>query len=421
MENLFKKITETRILQLVQGFRFLANFILSIILARIATQNQLQQYESITLLISTISFSVLSGISTAFLPELARNNSATNWNNSVLAALIVSCVLGIIGLGYSFVKELSWVESGLITVILVFQPVSNLLEYQLFFKRLFKQVLFWSVISAVSVVLLGGVLFEYWGVTGCLNWIAILALLRFSVVCSLLTFPIEISWVHLRYWFLCWLPLIGVTLVAGIADYMDAWLVRYIKMEEFVGYRYGARELPISTLLANGISLSYSAKLAANRSKLVLNELKEEIQQFIWLMFGITVFLMLFTKLLFTWVYGDRFIKASEIFFWYLFLCIPRGLFPQILLISYGAYQVQFWVTLIETVIHIALSWAFISYFGPVGAAFSAIISYSLEKVMLWGICRHRNWPINSIIPIKTWLITSILTIFWGIIILIFC
>ena len=419
MKRFSFRISQTRLLQAVQGFRFAANFILAIVLARLATKSQLQDYESFMLLVSTISFSVLSGVSTAFLPELSRNYSLDNWNAGIFATTMLGCILGVIGFVFSAFSGNSVAESSLIAAVLVSQPISNLLEYQLFFRELPKKTLIWSIFSSVATVALGGVFFHYWGAVGCLSAVVLVAWIRTAAVLSQIIFPIKVRWKPILSWYGSWLPMIGVALVAGIADYADSWLVRYLWAADFVGYRYGARELPIATLLANGISLTYSAKLAQrhNDNTFFINNLKEETRQFIWIMFGITATLMVFSKPLFLVVYGADFTQAADIFFWYLFLSIPRGLFPQILLIGYGSYQAQFWITAIETTAHLILSILFITTFGPVGAAISAIISYSLEKVLLWAYCRSKNWPVNEIAPVKTWLTTTILTIILGILV----
>jgi hypothetical protein len=174
--------------------------------------------------------------------------------------------------------------------------------------------------------------------------------------------------------------------ISGIADYLDGvWVYHFCTPEQFLWYRYGARELPISLIICN--SFAHSQSLHFNNTSLkqqtqALAELRSGNNILLPICFIPAIVLMVCVNYLFEQVYGTAYIAGASIFAGYLLLTPARVFFPQAILNGTGEFKLQFKITLIEIIIHVLISVITITTIGVWGAVIATLIAYYTEKLL---------------------------------------
>jgi hypothetical protein len=209
--------------------------------------------------------------------------------------------------------------------------------------------------------------------------------------------------------FQLWLPLLGVAVLGGSAGYFDAlWVRHYCPPTDFVLFRYATRELPITLILANGLSAALSAQVAAEAAKgpptASLAEARRRSLRLMHVCFPLSGMLLLGAGPLFSLAYSDAFQAGAPVFALLLLLVVPRMLFPQSILLGLQANRVLFGVSAAEWVLHIALSCGLVATVGMIGAAWATLGAYCLEKALLvaW-LWRKAQLAPSTYIPLAAW------------------
>jgi len=206
-------------------------------------------------------------------------------------------------------------------------------------------------------------------------------------------------------------PLIGYAIAAGGALVLDGWIINawFRDPEVFALYRYGARELPFSTVLAGATGTVFIHRLASGWAE-ALPDLRKRTRQLLHLFFPLTIGIMLFSEPLFRVVFREELGPASEIFRIYLFVLVSRFVLSGSLITARGASGFMLRVGLGELAINAVLSLVLVRYWGVSGVAWATVLAYSFEKVVhLWWL--RRRWGVrpDDFIPLPLWAIYSLL------------
>lgn len=207
-------------------------------------------------------------------------------------------------------------------------------------------------------------------------------------------------------------PLALAALLSHSATYMDSFLVDHFFADQFTNFRYGARELPLILLLANGLSIVRSGDIAQGLNEGRLGEtlalLREGSQRLIYWLFPLSLLLLLLSDFLFTSVFGKDFQGAVPVFDVYLLLVIPRLIFPQSVVRAHQKTQWMTWSSLVELILNLTLSLVGLYYWGLVGIAGATVVAYSVEKLVL-VVLTKRKLGISPLAytPLLEWLIGS--------------
>ncbi len=211
------------------------------------------------------------------------------------------------------------------------------------------------------------------------------------------------------------MPLIFSLLLSGSADYIDGALVSsHFGSDSFAIFRYGAKELPISLLLANSLSLAFVPKLA-NKSQFEegLTQLKKESLKLMHLLFPISIILLLSSHWLYPHFFRFEFIKSASIFNIYLVLIISRMVFPQTIIMALQETGIIFKIAVIEITVNVIASYLLMLKFGMAGVAWGTIIAFSAEKLILMIVLyKKRNISVTKYLATKEWIIYSLLLMF---------
>lgn len=218
----------------------------------------------------------------------------------------------------------------------------------------------------------------------CLILLAIIKhiwLLSFIIRASV--FKVDIP--EVRQWFVLALPLIGYALLGGLNLAFDQWIVNYEfdgNEEKFAIFRYGARELPLALALASAFSTAMLPGISENLNR-SLEVIKKRSVRLFHILFGISILLMLSSQWIFPLVFTKAFNESIPIFNTYLLIVVSRLIFSRTVLMGLKDNIAVLWISLIELLTNIALSFLLITTLGLVGTAIATVVAYTLEKILI--------------------------------------
>lgn len=213
-------------------------------------------------------------------------------------------------------------------------------------------------------------------------------------------------------------PLAAATLISGYAQYIDAWIVKHYSDEKtFAAFMYGAREFPLSLIMANALSETLANRIRLYGIQDSLSIIKSETKKLAKILFPLSCLLIVLSPIVFPLVFNQDFILSSSIFNIYLFLIIPRLLFPQSILIGTGNNRIIVWSASFELIINISSSLLLLHLIGIKGVAWGTVIAYMADKLFLWNyVCKKLRLHAQSITHFKIWFIGSIILIIFFIV-----
>ncbi len=280
--------------------------------------------------------------------------------------------------------------------------------YFLFIEKKNSRLLFFSL-GYFSLLLIGIILSTYYFGLRTAFYIVSGLLAVFSVlVLKVSYFNFSLDLIKVKYFFSLMFPLLLMFFMTSGADQMDSWIVKLLgEDKDFLIFRYGARELPMTLMLANVISASNVILLKRREGN--LSSIRRNSRIFTWIAFPIAMVLMLFSKELFLFLYKQELAEAYEIFNIFLLLVIPRALFPQSILLAKNKNRILFYNSVLEFFIHIVFSIVGFVFLGIKGVAFSALLAYSADKTLLAYYCnKYLNISFSQYTDVKTLLLFSL-------------
>ncbi|MCX6350440.1 MAG: hypothetical protein NTX03_01100 [Bacteroidetes bacterium] len=422
--NLFstKSITKLGSLQIFQLLRFGAVFIVSVVLAHVLNDKaQIGFYEKLLLIGGSTTFFWVSGFINVFIPQYhaadaidKKKLEATVFWLLCIFSLLLSLIL--LFCTDAFPPEFQKLFQ-LFIIYNLFNAPAFFMEYAMLVRHKNNHILGYGFINfifhigAVSIPLLGGE-----GLEVSFICLAITAALRFAFMCFYLGENIfsglEKSFV---FSFLKKAsPYILSLILGGSLAFVDSYTVNFFYHDDgvFAVFRYGARELPFVLLMANAFSNVMSGELAEANAfgglDTTLQKMKKKSAQLMHLLFPITIILLLISKPLYGFLYGEAFITSSSIFCIYLLLIISRLIFPQTVLLALQKNNLLLKVVGIEWAINIAFNIGFVLWLGLAGVAYATVLAYFSEKLMLASACHKMGIPLRKYTPINLWLIYTL-------------
>ena len=224
----------------------------------------------------------------------------------------------------------------------------------------------------------------------------------------------KVSWEFMKAHLYLGTPLILTSLISGSAQYTDGVIVSAVYRDPgmFAWFRYGAKELPLVLLLANGLSNAMLPEFSTrSRMKESLEKIKLKSKRLMHLLFPIAMVIMLFTRWFYPRLFNPEFHKSAGIFLVYSLLIIPRLVFPQTIIVGRKKTHITFFAAFVELALNIPLSLMMIKWgYGIVGVALATFFVYTLSKIFLAGYVwvKMKIKP-TEYIPLKVYLIYSVL------------
>lgn len=209
------------------------------------------------------------------------------------------------------------------------------------------------------------------------------------------------------------MPLAAATLISNYAQYIDAWIVKHYSNETtFAAFMYGAREFPLSLIMATALSETLANRIRLNGIEHSIPIIGSETKKLAKILFPLTCLLIIVMPILFPLIYNEDFTMSGRIFNIYLLLIIPRLLFPQSILIGKGNNRIILWSALFELTINISCSLFLLHFMGIEGIAWGTVIAYMADKLFLWiYVSKKMHLPAHAVTHLRGWLTGSLTVI----------
>jgi len=203
-------------------------------------------------------------------------------------------------------------------------------------------------------------------------------------------------------------------LIGGGMEYVDGFIVtsHFEDTGMFAIFRYGAKELPLVTILTAALTATL-IPLAVENQQLAIAKIKAEVHQLSRWLFPLTVILMLLSPYLFRLVYTDKFAESAQVFNVYLLIISSRLLLPQVIIYAQQHNFVLVWSAIIEVLVNLGLSLYLVQTHGLAGIAFATVIAYLLNKIILIGYVHFKfQIPLTDYLPVKSYFFYTIFLAF---------
>ena len=422
-------------LQLFQLLRFATFFIISIVLTKSdLSLKDIGAWEMFIFAASLLSFFWVTGIIQSLLPLYHRNRTYRKMGdngegkspevfNAFILLSLFSLIVFLTGFSVKGIINVPGFTGNVpyINLLLLYILLSNpvcLIEYIYLLNnrsyRIFQYGTYTfsaQLILVIAPLLMGkDIVWSIYGllaITG-VRWIWLIILLRrYS--------EMKISVPFIKEHLYLGAPLILSSLISGSGQYIDGLIITawFEDPAKFAIFRYGAKEFPLSMMMATGLS-NAMLPLFSNRPQMSesLKMIKEKSEKLMHFLFPASMVFMIFARWLFPRMFTPDFIRSADVFLIYLLLTIPRLVFPQTILIGRKRTRITLISAVLAQVINIPLSLFLVQYYGVAGVAVATVGVYILEKVFLSAHIWYKM-KINpsEYIPLKTLLVYSILLI----------
>jgi len=404
--NFIDNISGLQLFQLMKAVVFL---IISIVFTKSQlTRAEIGQWEMFMFIASFLTFFWVTGLIQSLLPLYNRNrtyhklgDNGTTKSPEVFNAFLLLCFFSLLFfiLGHTIKYNFSVFHiSGdvpfinlLLLYILLSSPVC-LIEYIYLLNnrsyRIFQYGLYTftaQMIMIITPIMFGkDIIWSIWGLLGItgIRWIWLLILLRRYT-------EMKISVKFMKEHFYLGAPLILTSLISGSAQYTDGVIISSVYRDPaiFAWFRYGAKELPLVLMLANGLSNAMLPEFSTrNMMKESLAKIKVKSKRLMHLLFPTAMVIMLVTRWIYPRMFNAEFQKSADIFLVYSLLIIPRLIFPQTIIVGRKRTHITLFAALMELALNIPLSLLMIKMgYGLVGVVLATFVVYTFGKLLLVG------------------------------------
>lgn len=426
-------------MQLFQAMRLGALVLSSVLLAKTGLGVvAIGQYEALLYLGSTLSFfwtvGLLQGIAPKYVQLAASDKAeAATFLGQVFAVFCgFSLLMFILLVGAKPLLLPLLVGVGdlphytLFCLSLLFNLPSMPVEHFYLVQKKAWHIAIWGAVSAAGqLACFFGPLWLGWGLEGAFIGLGVLGGVKFIWAFRMVwaVAPWRFDRFLTRDYIRLSLPLMGNTLASSLVVWFDNWLVAWHYQNEatFAIFRYGSREFPLATALATALGVALTPHLAADPIA-GMAELRKRGRRLMHFLFPITGVLLFLTRPLFPVVFNPDFAASAPLFNIYLLLTISRVLLPNTLVLAAGHPNVLFRTSLAELALKVALGFWFIHLGGLEGLAWSVVVCFFFEKlVLIWYLERKmdirthqwldlRWYACYTIALVATWIVSNHLT-----------
>ena len=393
------RLSNVSSLQLFQLIRYSTFILIGIGYAQLhLPQSTIGQFETFLLISGMVSFFWVSGLVNTMLAQYPKKDETGKKAllfNTFLALFAFSLIAGLLLVLFSksllgFLDKQS--DGYLVQLSVLYLLLNNpsfIIEYTLFLNDRKKAIVIYGLVTSAASLLAAMVpaLLQY-PIDYSMYGLIAVAFIRLVYALNVLNrfagfgfdFNLQVDNLKLSA------PLILSLFVSGSSEYIDGLIVKAKFNDMFFAlFRYGAKELPILLIMANTFSAAMITPIAANLQN-GLKEMKDRSAKLMHIFFPVSLALMLFSPVIYRYVFGENFVYSSIIFNVYLLLAIPRVLFPQTILTGMQQTRYLLVSSLLEIVINVSLSVYLAGKIGLPGIAAGTFIAYTFDKLFLMTV-----------------------------------
>ncbi len=401
---------------MLQFLRFTTSILVGVLLVKSGfSKEEVGTFEWFLLLISMVSFFWSSGLKNALgtaSPDLPLSQKKKLYFNVSMLFFLLGILFGAVA-AY-FMIDYGYMWALLVGLSVLFGVPGSLVEQFFIVDGHSEKLFYYGLITylgyfvLILVAILGGdslVVVGYavmiWAI---LKFLYLLYFIHHYTTVDL-DFRLIIPFLTLGF------PLVIHQLLGQGMDYVDGVIVKHFFSDgQFALYRYGARELPVNTIIIAAITTTMIPLVMVNPQKTMV-EVKERISKIMGKLFLLSGLLIFLSPYIFRWVYSNDFIASAKIFNIYLLILCSRVLLPQLVIYANKKNYVLMIVAFIELLINISLSLFLLPRYGLEGIAAATVVAFYLQKIILAGYV-WQKWrvPPGDYIPLKKYfLYTGIL------------
>lgn len=389
-------------------------------------QSQIGHYEMLLFLTNLLATFWITGMIQALLPLYGKFQNDKQKSSVLYNAFILILGLSLLSGAIAFlIKGLLFKVEGiaslpfynLVILYLTLSTPTLLIEYVYLLNDKPQQMIIYGVTTHVLQVLLviGPLLIDInieYSVYGliAISAIRIIWLIILIYKNSALTINKEFLKEHTKQGF----PLALKYLISSSGTYIDqAIITTHFDSATFAIYRFGAREIPLITLMTVGLSNSMLAEFG-DKTKLLstLKEIKQKSLKLMHLLFPLAILTILLSKPLFPIIFSPEFAESANILMIYALIITSRAIFPQTVTMGLQRNGIALLASIVEMVLNIALSLLLLIPFGIEGVAMATVIVYLMEKVFLAYYNQVKlGIPFQVYTPVRPFVIYSVATI----------
>ena len=432
-------------LQTFQLMRFGTTLLIGILLARFfgLSTADIAIYEVLLFLGNFLSFFWISAGIKSLLSQFAKEKqqAALLANLAFILLLLGSISASLLYFFQDFIiHQFTQYEQldhiGLISLFLVFNAPTAIIEYIYLVQKKDRKILKYGVLLFATQLLVIIIPFFFnWGIRGVFQGLLGWSILKFAWLIELLlnptsssnntslafpdsyrdgnTSPTKLNWPQQKSILLLMLPLSLHMLIGGGMEYVDGLIVtsHFVDTGQFAIFRYGARELPLVTILTAALTATL-IPLAVENQALAITKIKREVNKLAKWLFPVTMVLMVLSPYLFPLVYTEKFVDAAKVFNVYLLIISSRLLLPQVFIYAQQHNFVLVWSAIIEVIINLGLSLYLVADYGLEGIAFATVIAYLVNKLILITYTHFVfRIPLTHYLNVKKYLFYNVLLI----------
>lgn len=409
-------------MQLFQLLRFGSFLLTGILLAKGGISLEtIGAYESLLFVSGALSFFWVNALLSSLLATYPSHNEQKKYlfNVAVLITLCSVIIFAAVRLAEPlFISSFSKNALPYFHLFSYFLLLNNpcyLIEYIYIIREKPSRLLLYGIITfTITTVVVVMPLYLGYDLSVAVWGLIIISIFKLIWLLKLLFVHAEFKFqgAYVKQHFLLALPLLFSFLMSGSADYIDGLMVsHFFGAKWFAIFRYGAKEFPLSLLLANALSMALLPKLSgSNQLEEGMKILKEKSKRLMHFLFPISMLLVLTSTWFYPMVFNKNFVASVPVFNIYLLLIISRLVFPQTLVMALKNTKIIFFISLAEITVNVVASYLLMLKFGLIGIAYGTIIAFAVEKLLLVVyLYAFKNVNPGKYIPIKTWSLYCIL------------
>lgn len=410
--------------QLYQVVRYMVSLLVSVVLVKSALpQTDLGYFEMILFIVASVSIAWSAGLNNGL---FSIYNTLSDEKKRIVPftyVILLVVLSGIIALLiYVFSKPILLLFSSYealpgwtyAPVYLFFTVPLIAIEGLLFLKQNSRQLLIYTLWSQCGLLLLVLVVARFqpdvltfiqalifWSF---IRWIYMFFVLGYS---SLRSFDFSMAIHLLKYS----LPLMLALFVGYGMDMIDGLFVgHFFEASYFPVFKYGAREMPLSSLLLS--SLSVAMIPALTQSSMQESDILKRTTRLMHILYPLSYVLMVASPYIFPIIYSEAYRDSAYIFNIYLLILMSRILLPQSYTMAQQKHQVILVSGVLELIINGVLSYLLLNVWGIYGLAWATVIAYFFQKIYLMIYNKRQfNIPYSTYIHWKYYTIYNVILV----------
>ncbi len=414
--------------QLYQASRYLTSILVSIFLVKSGlTSDAVGQFELLLFIAVTLSFFWTVGMQNAlvsYYPGIHERDKLKSLQTVFLLLVLTGILIGSLVLLFpqwvtgAFKPEGSIDFLPLLALFVMVSAPLLMVENVLLLRKQAALLIRYTIISLSATILLTGLI----GIMApdvknfllCLIALAALRLVYLIYLLDIVKGVMIEKKVFITFLIFA-APLILNTLISSLMDVVDGWFVsRYFSAADFAVFRYGARELPFSSVLYSSLSVAMIPLLGSGTS--ALTALKSKATKWMHILFPVSIVLMFISPSLFSGIYNPSYKTSAFIFNIYLLILTSRVLLPQAYNFAKHQHKVIIWSGILELTCNIVLSYWWMHIWGMYGLALATVVAYFIQKLILMLYNKIKNGiPLSAYIDVKyysIYCVASVLALF---------